>query len=452
MDTREVIVQALAVSTATKAIELGAGALGSVPELFTRFFPGRSATVVADLNTWDAAGAKVHALLEAAGVPVSRYIFAMEHFHAELAYVDELDRVLEEKGSVLVAVGSGVINDLCKLSSYRHSQQYMCVATAASVDGFTSASAIVNDERGAKINIQTSAPCVVVADLDVLSKAPWQYNAAGYADLAAKVSSGAGWIISDLFGTEPIHEAAWHITRDSLGEMLDDPDGIRSGRPETIEKLFLGLTLCGIGMELARSSRPASCEEHLYSHYLDMTGHLFHGQPVSHGNQVAIGTLVSCALYDALCEMDLSDLDVDGCVERWPSLESEQQRALALFADFPVPTLGYEEITKKWQPREEVRVQLTKVKEGWPELRRRLREQTYTYERMKGLFERAGAPSRPEDIGITNADLRRMTDYVQMMRWRVNPLDLAKRAGVYDALLDKVFGKGGVFDATVRLT
>ena len=120
--------------------------------------------------------------------------------------------------------------------------------------------------------------------------------------------------------------------------------------------------------------------------------------------------------------------------------------ALEIFKDFPVPTLGYEEITKKWQPKEKVREQLTALKENWPDFKRRLQNQVMPFAQVKEMFGRAGAPTEPEQIGLTRADVRKMTDFVQLMRWRINILDLAKRACIYDELLDKVFGKGGVWE------
>ena len=411
MDTKKVIAQALEVSVATKALEFGENILDRVPGLFNKFFPGQKAIVFADKITWKVAGERVFYELAKAGVPATTFIITDDRFHPDWKYVEMVDKVIEDEKGILIAVGAGVINDLAKLGSFRHNQQYICVATTASVDGYTSSSAIVNDERGAKINIKSNAPLVIVADSKVLGSAPWFLSAAGYADLAAKVTSGAEWMIADLFGTEPIDPPSWHITQDSLKDMLDDPEGVRNGKPEAIEKLFLGLTLAGIGMEVAGSSRPASCAEHLYGHYWDMTHHTNNGRPVSHGFQVAIGELTLCAFFDALFEMDLSKLDVDKCVEAWPSLEEEQERAKKIYADFPV-----------------------------------LQAQVWSFEKMRDMFRRAGAPTTPEEIGATREDLRKITDYVQLMRWRINLLDLAKRGCFYDELMDKVFGKGGVWE------
>ena len=253
-------------------------------------------------------------------------------------------------------------------------------------------------------------------------------------------------MIADLFGTEPIIPAAWNVFMNDLDAMLADPEGVAAGKPEAIASLFAGLTLSGIAMQVAKSSRPASCTEHLFSHVLDMTHHRYNGKFQSHGFQVAIGTLTMCAFFDEFFKMDLSTLDVDACVAAWPSLEAEQRRALDLFRDFPVPELGYTEITKKWNDAETVRVQLTRVKENWPAFKARLQAQCYPFEKMRALFAAAGAPTDPSQIGVSREQLRSMVDFTQLLRWRINLLDLAKRARIYDELVARVFGKGGAWE------
>ena len=447
MNTQEVIKDVLQISKCTKALEFGANIIDRVPGVFAKFFPGRKAIVFADKITWGVAGEKIFNEFEKAGMPVVKFLITDDHFHPDMKYVLMLDKVIEEENGVLIAVGSGVINDLSKYSSFRHQQQYICFPTVASVDGYTAATAAINDERGAKVSYKCDPPAIIVADSAVLAGAPYFLNAAGYGDLAAKVTAGAEWMISDLFGTELIHKEAWSLTQDHLKEMLDDPEGVRNGNPETIEKLFLGLALAGIGIEVSGGdTRCVSCAEHLYNHYLDMTHYTYNGRPVSHGFQVAVGELTLCAFFDALFTFDLSKIDVDKCVEAWPTLEEEQERARKVYADFPVPELGYEQITRKWQPKEEVRKQLETLKACWPEFKKKLQAQVYPFEKMQDLFRRAGAPTRPEEIGLSCADIRKITDYVQLMRWRINVLDLAKRACIFDELMDKVFGKGGVWE------
>lgn len=445
MKSKERISKALAIASDTKVFEMGCGYLSKVPEVFGEQFPGRNPIVIADVNTWRVAGAEVYSLLLDAGFETGVFIIPDAKFHAEWKYVEMVEAAVKGSGAVAVSVGSGVINDLCKLSAAHLGQSYLCVPTAASVDGYSSFGASISYE-GLKQTFECPAPVAIVADIDVIAAAPKEMTAAGYADLAAKIPCGAEWMIADLFGTEPIKPDAWHVLQDVLDEMLSDPEGVAAGRPEAIAALFEGLTLSGIAMQAARSSRPASCTDHLFSHYLDMTHHRFRGELQSHGFQVAIGTLTMCAFFDEFLKLDLGSLDVEKCVAAWPSLEQEQQRALELFKDFVDPRLGYNVVNQKYQGPDKVREVLTAYKEHWPELREKYRAQVYPFAKMQRLFRIVGAPADPADIGLTREQLKAMVPFTQLMRWRINLLDLAKRAMVYDGLVDAVFGKGGAWE------
>lgn len=473
MDSKERISKALQAATDTRLFELDRNCLHKCPVIFNEFFKGRKAIVIADKNTWKAAGEKVFGYLKSAGIPVEKYIIAKDVFHADWKYVEMTDKLLDgdyeaarniendedhkesdatkairpvsDSYNVAVAVGSGVINDLCKLSSFHHNQSYLTVPTAASVDGFSSFGASIAYQN-AKQTFNCPAPVALLADVEVIADAPKQMTAAGYADLAAKIPAGAEWMIADLMGTEPIIPTAWHLLQDDLDELLANPEGVAKGDHKAISDLFEGLTLSGFAMQAARSSRPASCCDHLFSHIMDMTGHRYHGELQSHGFQVAIGTLTMCAIFDSLFKYDLTKIDIDKCVKAWPTLEQEQKRSLELFKNFPAPTLGCESITKKYTDAASVRKELTLVKENWPEFSKKLQAQVYPFAKMQELFKIVGAPSDPSMIGITRKELRDMFPFVQLMRWRFNVLDLAKRCMIYDELVASIFEKNAPWD------
>lgn len=444
MISQEYLEKALALATDTKVFIMENGALAKVPSVFRDNFPGRAAIVIADCNTWRVAGNTVYENLVTAGVPVSRFLIPDEHFHAEWPYVEMVEAQVKSSGAIAVAVGSGVINDLCKLSSHHLGQSYLCVPTAASVDGYSSFGASIS-YQGLKQTFECPAPLAIVADATVIAEAPKHMTAAGYADLAAKIPCGAEWMIADLFGTEPIIPEAWHVLQDVLDKVLSNPEAVAAGDRDAVSDLFIGLTLSGIAMQIARSSRPASCTDHLFSHYLDMTGHRYKGELQSHGFQVAIGTLTMCAFFDEFLKMDLTKIDVDRCVAAWPTLEQERRRALELFKDFVSPRLGYDSISVKYSDADAVRVQLTKVRNQWPELREKYRAQVYPFEKMRRLFKIVGAPSDPSEIGVTREQLKSLVPFTQLMRHRINLLDLAKRGMFYDELVEAVFGPEGAW-------
>lgn len=429
MTAKDRITKALSVSTDTKVFEMGYDHLKLAPKFFKEFFSGEKAKIIADCNTWRVAGEEVFGYFKDSGIETLYYIIPEKEFHAEWRFVEDVENELKKDGAVAVSVGSGVINDLCKLASHHLNQQYLTIPTAASVDGYSSFGASIS-YKGLKQTFNCPAPAVIIADLGVIENAPKEMTAAGYADLAAKIPAGAEWMIADLFRTEPIIPEAWDVLQNDIDELLDKGD---------ISSIFEGLVLSGFAMQAARSSRPASCSDHLYSHILDMTHHTFNGKSQSHGFQVAIGTLLMCGVFDEFLKMDMSAIDIDKCIGKWPSLEQEQIRAKEVCKDFVSPELGYEMMAKKYDDKETIRKQLTALKAVWPEFRDKLRKQCYTFDKMRDLFIKAGAPYTPEMIGVTWEQLKEMTPIVQVMRARINLFDLAKRAMCYDELVEKSF-------------
>ena len=63
----------------TEAFMLGHGALESVPEFLKTYFPGKRPWIIADGNTWKAAGERVQSLLTKAGMdPFEPRLFPAE--------------------------------------------------------------------------------------------------------------------------------------------------------------------------------------------------------------------------------------------------------------------------------------------------------------------------------------------------------------------------------------
>ena len=110
---------ALQRTTDTKDLIIGAGVVSRTAEMFAKLFPGKSAIIVADLNTWEVAGKAVFASLEEAGIPQEKpFIFTDEDLYAEWKHVEKLQAHLRDLDVIAIAVGSGVMNDLTKYVSH----------------------------------------------------------------------------------------------------------------------------------------------------------------------------------------------------------------------------------------------------------------------------------------------------------------------------------------------
>lgn len=446
MNNNQRVARALTAATDTVALEIGIDILDKVPVMFKEHFPGRKAMVVADKYTWQAAGEAVQAYLQQSDIECEEpFIFDYPNFHAEWTFVKMLDDRLASTNAIAIAVGSGTINDLCKLCSYRQYRQYMCVATVASVDGYSSFGASVI-HKNMKKTFTCPAPKVILADAGVMAKAPVEMTAAGYADLAAKIPSGTEWMLADFLGVELVHNVAWHIVHDGLKESLSDPIGVAERNPKAIATLVEGLMLSGFAMQAARSSIPASGTEHLFSHLWNMRGHTHNGRTPSHGYQVSVGTLMMCAMFDEMCKTDFSKLDVRACVSLWKNRRQMRHEAEDLFEDMPYGDYVIAESMARYKDKEEVRRQLQLMKDNWPDIKEMLQEHCFTHEQMYQLLSTVGAPTSPEQVGISLEQMRSDVAIVRHIRNRFTMFDIGLYAGKLQDWTAGVFGEGGIWE------
>lgn len=432
----------------TKALIIGNGVVNRTAEMFKQLFPGQKAIIIADENTWKVAGEDAQKSLDEAGVEsCEAFVFESEDFYAEWKHVERLKAHLEGLDAVAVAVGSGVINDTVKYVSYLLGRRYMCVGTAASMDGFTAyGSSITKD--GNKQTFDCPAPLGFVLDSAIAAQAPKELAASGYADLIAKIPAGADWMIADAVGSEKIDEFAWGLVQDSLKDALSDPAAILAGDVEKTQALADGLLMSGFAMQAIQSSRPASGAEHQYSHCWDMEDLCFGGKHVSHGFKVGIGTLMSTAELEFLLERDLANLDVEACVEAWKDWDEMEKEIRTVLDGKPGHIArGLEETKGKYVDKEGLRKQLEALKAAWPELSVKIREQIIPFDQVKENLRLVGAPYEPEMIGVTRERLRKTVAYIPFMRSRFTNIDVIYRLGLLDEFIDKIFGKGGIWEA-----
>lgn len=436
MTAAERIARAVARSDAVAEVLTGAGVLRQAGALYLRHFGDGPACIVADDNTFAAAGAAVEAALQASGISVRRMILpGRPRLTPALDLAEAIRDRLAEDAATPVVVGSGVLNDVVKHAAFALGRPYLCVATAASMDGYTSAGAPLS-VRGFKKTIQCRPARAVLGDLDVLSGAPCAMHGWGYGDLAGKVPAGADWIVADALGIEPIDDVAWPMVQDPLRGWLSAPADVARGDRAAIEGLFTGLTLVGLAMEAHGSSRPASGADHQIAHLWEMDGLSFAGERVSHGACVAVGTSMTLRMWDWLLAQDLARLDVAGLVARSPGAEARAQAVRAAFGAGEIAARAVEETAVKHVEGTALRDRLQRLVRGWPALRDRLAAQLVPADAMRAALHAAGAPSDAAEIGVGREALRRTTLNARFLRSRYTLLDLLDETGLLDRAVE----------------
>ncbi len=440
----DTIAAALRQASDTREVVIGEGVLDQCAEVFRRNFGDASAAYIADENTHRAAGEAARDSLRRAEVDLDvTHIFrGAPRLHPEIERVDEVERMLTGSQAIPFVVGSGTLNDIVKLAAHRAGRPYMVVATAASMDGYTSfASAITHD--GVKRVDPCPAPRALLADVRVLAAAPAELTSSGYGDLSGKVISGADWMISDWLGVEAIHRPGWNLIQPELREWIAEPERLARGDRAALERLLGGLVMAGLAMQAARSSWPASGSEHLFSHLWEMEGIPGARAEVSHGHKVGLGAVASAALFELVLATDFTALDVGACMRALPSAAELAAHARSAFQLPALAASAVEESRAKYGDVQRVEQRLSKIKAEWPGMREHLRQQLMPAAELARLIARAGCPVTAQAIGLAREDLRRAYDRVHLLRNRYTVMDLAFETGAMPRLVDSLFAPSG---------
>lgn len=436
MSAADAIRAAVARSATVAEVMMGAGVMGGAGTLFRRHFGTGPAWIIADEASWAAAGDRLEAGLATAGVPLRRHVMpARPRPKPTVELASSLRDLMARDGATPVALGSGVINDVVKHAAFSLGRPYLCVATAASMDGYTSAGAPLSD-KGFKKTIQCRPARAVLGDLDVIAAAPPAMTGWGYGDLAGKVPAGGDWIVADALGIEAIDDVAWPMVQGDLRSWLSRPDLVAKGDRGAIEGLFSGLTLVGLAMEAHGSSRPASGADHQIAHLWEMADLHHQGERVSHGGCVAVGCTATLRLWDWLLSQDLTRLDAAALTARAPTLAARAVEINAIFGPGEIGARALEETATKHVQGERLHARLALLARIWPDLRARLQAQLMTARDMRSALHAAGAPADEADIGLSRDALRSGVMAARFLRSRYTLLDLLDETGLLSEAVD----------------
>ena len=282
-------------TVAIDEVAVGSGAVKCLPEFVKKY--GNRPFVVADVNTYAAAGEKVCGLLTAAGTPFGCFVFKDAALEPDEKAVGAAFMHFDKTCDVVVGVGSGVINDVCKILSNVTGLPYIIVATAPSMDGYASATSSMSRD-GVKVSLNSRCADAIIGDTDILKTAPLHMLKSGLGDMLAKFVSIAEWRIAHIVTGEYYCEEVARLIRGAVKKCVDNAEGLLRREDAAIEAVFEGLVIGGVAMAYAGVSRPASGVEHYFSHVWDMRGLEFGTQVDLHGVQCAMATMKAVELYE----------------------------------------------------------------------------------------------------------------------------------------------------------
>lgn len=278
-------------------IVIGENALEWLPEICAPF---SRILLVSDGNTYPLCGDRVKALL---GEKISyEHRFGTSVVVPNESAIKQIEAAVEKGTDLLLGIGSGVINDLCKYVSHQKGLRYCIIATAPSMDGYASVgAALILEQR--KVTINARVPYAIIAEGDVLRSAPTELIQSGYGDIVGKYSCLCDWRLAKHLRGEYFCEFVWRTVLDTVRKTEGQASALLDREPRAINALMEALVLVGVMMSYVGNSRPASGSEHHLSHFFEITG-LLNGTPYyPHGIDVLCSAAVTAELRERLLAM-----------------------------------------------------------------------------------------------------------------------------------------------------
>ena len=380
-------------------ILIGPGAIWDLPAVMETL-KTQKPFVFADRNTYGAAGEAVCRILTKAGFTVSNHIFSDDHLEPDERSVGLAAMCFDPKCDVIVGVGSGVINDICKIVANLTGKPYVIVGTAPSMDGYASATSSM-ERQGLKVSVNSKCPDVIIGDTEILAQAPMKMLTSGLGDMIAKYVSICEWRISNLINGEFYSEDIAGMVRLALRKCVDNAEGLLRREQTAVAAVFEGLAICGIAMSYAGLSRPASGCEHYISHVLDMRAAQFKTPVETHGIQCAMGTYIAISLYEKL-----------------KAFTPDREKALSYVADFDyaawcgvlrnllgagAETMIAQETREQKYNKEKHAARLEIILQNWDDILQIMEQELPSAAMLEQLLDKLQLPKTVSEIGTEEA-------------------------------------------------
>jgi glycerol-1-phosphate dehydrogenase [NAD(P)+] len=405
------------------------GAIEAGASLLSHELGSRDAVwVLSDENTERAAASAWKARLSGRRV-LSRVLPGKPRPVPSAELVEELTgEVRAAAPALLVSVGSGVISDLVKRVSWETGVPNWCVATAASVDAFASATASI-DVDGFHNAVPAAVSQTIVCDLTVIEKAPSIMILAGLGDLLAKFFAYLDWNLSRIMTGEHyctvISSAALESARLALSaarRLKDDPRSAARAMTDAV------LT-SGFAMQAMGGSRPAASAEHTVAHFWETADAVPVERLDLHGILVGVASRIILpgykTFYDGLASHRPDPSRRLREFDREPSWERSMEAGLRPYSEKVRTEMGMRNFDRK---------ALADRLSRFPESREAILALAHPIlEELSGAVELLSAldyPFTPDELGLTAEMCLLPCRNVRLLRSRYSTFDLAYELGL----------------------
>ena len=414
-----------------KFVSVRKDAMEDLP-VFAKKLDYKSLYLICDKITYDIAGKRCMEILAAADVKASAVI--LNHTGFDEATLGELLINMPDDCDLCVAVGTGAINDMTRYFSFRMHKPFFTVATAAPMDGFASALAVLNINN-LKTSIDAQTPTAIIGDTEILKGAPYRMIAAGLGDLLGKFTCIADWKLAKVINGEHYCDKVVELVEQCVADVLKDADKAKDRDPKILGDIMEGLVLTGVAMSLYGNSRPASGCEHHMSHYWEMMFEQQGRRPVPHGTQVGVGTVLMLKLVEALRAKGV-DFEAARAAARAYDQAAWEESIRTAYGPAAQGVIDMEVKARKNETSARLE-RIDSMERNWAEIMALL-EALPSSETVADLLKSLDSPYTPEDIDVEPEMLKNTFLYCKEVRARYTILQMVWDLGLLDTLSDEV--------------
>lgn len=378
--------------------------------------------IIADANTYKVAGEITETALQGNGFDLKKYIFEdEEHLIPDEKAIGKLLIQITSDIDLILAIGSGTLNDLSRYLSYKLSIPYFIVVTAPSMDGYAStvSALIVND---LKTTYTAISPKAIIADINIIKNAPMEMITAGLGDILGKYTSLCDWELGRIINGEYYCETVVNIIRSSIQKCVSNIDGIKNRDNFAIKNLMEGLVLTGIAMSFVGNSRPAAGSEHHLSHFWEMMFLLKGKKAILHGTKVGIATLIITKLYELLVT---KTVNFNNAIDKVNSF-NQKEWVKCIEKTYKTAAPGIialeERVQKNSIEKYNKRIQIIKSK--WNDIIRTIKKIVPGAKEIKAILQKVDAPVNPLQVGVDSNTILNSIIFAKEIRNRYTVLQL----------------------------
>jgi len=397
---------------------------GRETELINELYKDKRITIVSDPFTHAALGQRLFKSLDENKTnSVSEFVW--ETAQCSDKGVAEIQSVTAD-AEVLIAVGSGTINDAVKYACFLDNKPYSVFATSP-MNAFTTATASVSFD-GFKQSISCRGADGVFFDLSVIAACPPRLISAAFADVICRTTAQVDWLMSHLLLGTDYTQTPYTLLAYDEADMIANANRMLSGELSALGMLTRISAIMGLGTRFTNTTHSGSMAEHQISHYIDMFAGDKHPRS-SHGEQVGIATITMSTLQNRVLNnssppvMKATEIPVDYLITRFGNdmgnnmIEQTKLKALT--------EAGADALNQRFD-------------QEWDKLRATLAEVMLPFEQLRNAMSLAGCQLTPTELNLDVDFYREAVVGARYIRDRFSMLDIVDDSIGLETIIDEL--------------